>query len=276
MTKFSTTEKQLREQIASFARSQIGEASVIDDFLQSYGSSLGFSRVRQIVTEEYEAVRQSAAARLASGARTARPELEIDDDGMAEALRLAGWEVRWNVTARRVEARHGDDWHECTGLVRDQMMTDASKVAVMRRGWRVEPWRIPSVRLEDRLLAVVAARHQFEGKGTPVYEAVREWACGLRGGARAIRLADALIAAGVLQKFEAAVRAPKSVFADAARALSDLGWEYKSTRLPSGPRNRWVSPGPRGTLPLGVVADSTAGDYNATTAKVLGMKEIYR
>ena len=278
MPNSSTTveaEAKLRALIVPFAKTQIGRESMIEDCQDGFGAILGFDRVREIIDQEYERVRRAAEDRIASASAveaSAKPELEADDDGLAEAVRLAGWAVRWNVTARRVEARKGEQWQDCAGLVRHQMMNDCSRVAVIRRSWKPEPWRIP-VRLEDRLLAVVAARTSYEGAGTPVYEAVREWGAALTGG-RAITLADALGACGVLHRYESAARAPKSVFADAARALSDLGWEYKSIRTKQGPRKRWASPGPRGALPLGS-RDRVTDSYNQTTGKVLNIKDIH-
>ena len=132
--------------------------------------------------------------------------------------------------------------------------------------------RGPFLSCRYHLLAVVAARTPYEGAGTPVYEAVREWGGKLTGG-RAITLADALGACGVLHRYESAHRAPKSIFADAARALSDLGWQYKSVRTTAGPRKRWVSPGPSGTLPLRS-RDRVTDSDNMTTCKVLKIKDI--
>ena len=158
-----TTEKRLRDLVRPCAKSQIGRESLIDDCLQSHGAILGFGRVREIIDQEYEKVRRAAEDRIASSSASeasAKPELEADDDGLAEAVRLAGWAVRWNVTARRVEARKGEggEWQDCAGLVRHQMLNDCSRVAVIRRSWKPEPWRIPSVRLEDRLLEMASRK----------------------------------------------------------------------------------------------------------------------
>ena len=112
-------EAQLRTTVAPFARSQIGMESVIEDYMQGYGEPVGFGRAREIITEEYARVRDSAAARIAAGAlllATTCPVLPITADGLAEALRLAGWSVRWNTTARHVEARRG--WRLAGGVRR--------------------------------------------------------------------------------------------------------------------------------------------------------------
>ncbi len=61
-------EAQLRTTVAPFARSQIGMESVIEDYMQGYGEPVGFGRAREIITEEYARVRDSAAARIAAGA----------------------------------------------------------------------------------------------------------------------------------------------------------------------------------------------------------------
>ena len=209
-----------------------------------------------------------------------RPELPITDDGLARALELAGWEVRWNVTARHVEARTGGgEWQECAGLSRDLLMEACAGVAVLRRAYKSVPWRINSPRLEDRLLRVVASRNPFEGAGTEVFYTVREWAESLPGGGRTMTLSAVLIASGVLQKFEAASRAPKSVFADAGKALQDLDWRYQSVRLAEGPRKRWCSPGPRVATQLIPGGRSSGGDgdnHKPPTGKLLKMKKIDR
>ena len=96
------------------------------------------------------------------------------------------------------------------------------------------------MRLENRLLACVAAKNRIEGEGSAVYEAVRDWAR-LRHNQR-ITISAALTGANVLQKYESASRAPKSVFADARQALTDLGWQWRSVKIHGEPRYRWCSP----------------------------------
>ena len=277
-TRIELLEAQLRASVRPCARSQIGEQSLTEDYLQGYGI-LTFRRVREIITEEYEAVRASTTARIAARsllAATTCPVLPITADGLAEALRLAGWSVRWNTTARHVEARRGEDgdWLEASGVHLHQMMDACSRDAKMQRGANApEPWRIASSRLEERLLVVVAARSPFEGIGSPVHQTVDDWAGALVGGGRAMTLTEVLRESGVLNRYESAARAPKSVFADAAAALTARGWSFGSVRTPDGPRKRWTSPGPRGTLPL-CSRVRAVDDYKPTTAKVLTLHGI--
>ena len=131
---------------------------------------------RKLIEDEIQArVRREAGLLTRSVERAEKPELEITDDGLAEALRLAGWELRWNARARRVEARHGeDDWQSCDGLQRSLLLNACSKVAVMRRPSSVhgEPWRIASRNLQQELLEVVAARKRGRRRGD----------CGVRRG----------------------------------------------------------------------------------------------
>ena len=185
-----------------------------------------------------------AAAAAAAEAPAGRPVLSLTDDGLAEALRLAGWRVRWNPQARHVEAARegGEDWTEAAGLTRDIFMNDCSKVAMMRRGARDEPWRTNSRGLEDRLLAVVAARNVAkDAEGSPVYETVAAWARAQRE-PRPMTITEVLVETKVLQRYEAAARAPKAIFADAAAALTAAGWARRSVRTPNGPRKLWCPP----------------------------------
>ena len=120
---------------------------------------------------------------------------------------------------------------------------------------------------------VVAALTLFEGSGSPVYQSVHDWAGALVGGGRAMTLTEVLVACEVLNRYEASARAPKSVFADAAAALTARGWSFGSVRTPDGPRKRWTSPGPRGTLPL-CSRVRAVDDYKPTTANVLTLNGI--
>lgn len=223
------------------------EEGLLDDALVgTTGRVLGVQRCREIIREEFGAAQAAADARMA-GIRAARSEVPITPDGLAEVLDQSGWRLAWNTTARRVVARKGDegDWLDCDGLTRDQMLEDCAAAAILPRRsvGDAAPWRIRGARLEDRLLRVVAARNQIEGAGSEVYQAVREWAGG-KSGVR-LSLTDVLAEAKCLQRYESASRAPKSVFADAAQALEDLGWRRKSVRVDGDPRYQWVAPGER-------------------------------
>ena len=203
--------------------------------------------VERVVREAYEREwHQSAEPAAPSRPEpTTTTELEITDDGLSEALRLAGWQLRWNARARRVEARHGeDDWQSCEGLQRSLLLNACSRVATMRRPSSVhaEPWRIASRNLQQELLEVVAARNVVNGEGTAVYDAVSEWARGESCGA-AYTLGDVLTRVGALQRYESAARVPQHVYQDAKLALTDVGWAYKSVRIGGEPVKRWIASG---------------------------------
>ena len=242
-------ESDLRATARGYARCGLPhtEESLIDDAcVGTPGRILGIERCRATVREEFAAAEAAADSRMA-GIRAERPEVPITPDGLAEVLDRAGWSLAWDTTAHRVVARQGDegDWLDADGLTRDQMLEDVAGAAILPRRavGDAQPWRVRGARLEDRLLRVVAARNQIEGEGSTVYQAVREWA-GTVQGAR-MTLSEILAAAKVLQGYESAARAPRSVYRDAAQALEDLGWRKQSVRVEGEPRYRWVAPGER-------------------------------
>ena len=131
------------------------------------------------------------------------PELPLTRAGLAKALELAGWRVRWNPVARHVEAQRvgGVDWEEAAGLLRHRMMVDTSEAATMRRGAHLEPWRIASARLEDRLLAVVASHDVADFadvEGSQTYETVLTWATATASGRIPMQISDVVSAASPL------------------------------------------------------------------------------
>lgn len=187
-----------------------------------------------------EAVYGEGEPAPAAPAAPALPELPITVDGMGEAIRLAGWEVSWNLTGNRPECRQGGgEWVEASGRALDRMMTAASERAQHRGG----PWRVRSPAHERRLLTVLASRHERQGEGSEVYELVGGWARGRRGVSYA-NLGEVLRQAGALNRYESKGRAPRAVYADARRALEDLGWRYATVRQGGGEdgRKRWVVP----------------------------------
>ena len=260
-------ERWVRATVWPYAKTGIGADSILDDLMVGTpGRVLGYQRVRAIVREEYDRAALMADERLDARAASV-PTLPITDDGLAEALEFAGWRLRWNATARTAEARRtgdDDDWQECSGLTRDLMLNDCSRAASMLHNRRIEPWRIPGRTLESRLIAVVAARETVKAAGSAVYERVREWAANAPS-VRAATLGEVLQAIGGLQKFESAQRAPKPVLADAATALRDAGWSYKSVRIGGEVRKRWASPdGQRATGSLVAAFGRLRGDKAAT------------
>ena len=192
-------------------------------------------------------------------APVAVPEVPVTPEGFARVLKAAGWRLAWDERTRCAVARRDGEteWTECAGLTRHLMFEDCAAAAILPRRsvLQDEPWRIRSVRLEDRLLACVAAENRVEGEGSAVYEAVRDWARLRRNDQ--ITLSRALTGARVLQKYESASRAPKSVFADARQALIDLGWKRRGVQVNGEPRYRWCAPpGPAAAqVALRVVGD---------------------
>ena len=168
-----------------------------------------------------------------------RPEHRTDLDGLRTVVGLTGWEVRWNATARRPEARPaGGEWESCEAgtLTRDRLMTACERAATSRG----EGWQIRGVSRESRLLHVLAGERTEAGDGNAEYAATVEW---LRSPRPAhMRLQDVFSGAGLLQKYERPARAPKHVQADVRQALIDSGWRERSVRLKTGPRRRWCRP----------------------------------
>ena len=167
--------------------------------------------------------------------------------GLRPAIVDVGWPLpRWNEIGRFVEVHRADadEWEECYGLIRDLLMDAvASGCTMMRRGG-VAPWRV-SKRLEDRLLRVVAVENAVvQGAGSAVYDACCEYlGASLTGGGRVAQVTEVLLSAGVLQSWEVAPRAPKSVFLDGQAALRTKGWEWSCFRPEDGnPIWRWVEP----------------------------------
>ena len=166
-----------------------------------------------------------------------RPEHPTDLDGFRAVVGLASWELRWNTTARRPEARTaGGDWEPCEGIVRDRMMTACERAATARG----DGWRVRNVRRETRLINVLAGERSEAGEGSAAYAAAAEWLADRPR--RRLKLADVFRGAGLLQKYESPNRAPKHVQADVRQALLDSGWRERSVRLPDGPRRRWCAP----------------------------------
>ncbi len=176
---------------------------------------------------------------------TVAPVFPVSPDGLAAALAVAGWRLRFNTTCETVECcgpDGHDEWAECSGVRRALMFEEIAKVArreSMGGSAGTLPWRVGH-RLEERLLLCVAAKNQTEAAGTLAHEAVLDWAAGRRTGC--FTLAEIIERTGILQKFESAARVPKNVQRDAARALKAAGWVNKSVRLPVGCRPRWVGP----------------------------------
>lgn len=173
------------------------------------------------------------------------PELEETDDGLAEALQRAGWELRWNTRGHRAEARRigSEEWLYASDDVIDDVMNDASKVAIVRRGHVLEPFGIRGVRKERRLWGVVARRRCEAGDGGAIYDAVFVWAVVQRG--RRMVLGEILTECGVLNRYESGVRSPQYVEQAAKRALREAGWTYhESLRRPGVryPAPGWQSP----------------------------------
>ncbi len=84
-------ESDLRATARGYARTGMGEESVLDDAcVGSPGRVLGVQRCREIIREEFAAATAAADGRMAA-IRAERRELPITDDGLAEAVRRAGW-----------------------------------------------------------------------------------------------------------------------------------------------------------------------------------------
>ena len=216
------------------------------------------------------------AAASVSSESLALPLLPFAPDGIRAACRLASWALRWNSTGRRVECKYEGptdaasppsdvtSWGEATGLTLDRLMTDLDRVATTTDG---RSWAARSARVEKRLLRVAAASSAIvAGEGSAVYEAVRDHLASL-GGAGTVRLTDVLDASGCFQKYESPSRAPKTVYADGAQALTDARWTLKSVRTGGQSRQRWIGPnGPSRRAPLRAILGGKASKKGAKGA----------
>ena len=246
--------KQARQHAAAGTLSPGMIASLVDDAV-----AVGVlpRQAKKIIQTAKRAAVKAANERLAAG-----PLLEPDDDGLAEAVKLAGWAVRWNTIAGRVEALPpgGDTWAPAEGSILDDLLHACSKVARVQRGWRIEPFHIPSARLEKRVLGVVARRQPVTGEPDTVQAAVLAWAAGRAGERRS--LGEVLKAAGCLNRYESSARAPRHVEVAARSALVALGWTYRAARRGGkAPAMLWVAP----TLP-------TSLPTSLHTRKVVNLK----
>ena len=205
---------------------------------------------RDLLLTEREAAVARAQARIESRA-SVLPELDTDDDGLARALALAGWSLRWNRRGLVVEARRtGSDgpWTRCDGNMLDMVLNDCSKHAVMRRGMYQEPWRIVSGRQEKRLVVCVAMRRSEDGDTDVLGDAIDAWQQGHQD--RRWSWSEVAIQSRVVNKYEAGTRLPRHVEDAIRTTMTAAGWEYKTARRPGrSPARLWcppaVSPPPR-------------------------------
>ena len=222
-----------------------GQASIIDDAIHM---GVPASEARRIVAAVAAGDAAAARARLAGrlGGREAPglPTIPPTDDGFVLVLRRADWSLRWNVRARRVEARHGDEgaWLVVDEVLADDIFTAVSKVALVSRGNQSEPWGVRSARMERRLLNVVARRSTIEGDGDAIFQTVTAWADDREPDTR-IPHNEMLVASGCVNRYETAARTPRWVSEAARAALTAAGWEYKTARRPGkNPRMLWCKP----------------------------------
>ena len=194
---------------------------------------------------------------IVQGTHHNKPILGVDADGLAEAVRTAGWVTAWNLTSRMIMATRlcdvpageddGHGWQEVTpgSLVLARLMEDVANTSCMQRT-RAEPemYRL-STALEWRLLLCVAARRGVRWGGSETYQCVMRWLEGLKGGGRTITISEALEESNALHKNWRGPGATRQAQADAKQAFIDFGCEYKSVRTPRGPRYTWTTPGPR-------------------------------
>ena len=235
-----------------------GELSVLDDVrVSAAGIALGRGRCREIVREVYDAAR---AERKAKGAEIREcvkrdaenaqdgnkgPVCPVDAAGLAVGLDLAGYEVRWNETAERVEIREKGtgQWIGCDGWTHDDVFYAVSKVIRMDSPHGPVDWDAKVVRKEKRLLGVCGRCNSQKGEGGAVYDTVYWWAVQVR--TQRMPLRAVLQEAGVLNRYEVSARSPEFVERAARRALSAAGWVYKVCRVQgvTSPRKLWCAPG---------------------------------
>ena len=177
-----------------------------------------------------------------------RKELPRDDDGVAEALGLAGYAYRWNVIAWRPEIwpPNGSRWERAAGTALEDAWVAMAKVAACRRHKRsdLEPFSIPGARMEARFIGAVCRRNMStDGEGSMITEAVTEFVA-THPGARMTTTEVIDACKPIKNTTEGAARAPAYIEAEVTHALRMAEAVRKVGRRPGrAPMMLWHFPG---------------------------------
>lgn len=242
-------EDKLRKTARQYARTSGDHHELIDDALMGSMKILGGARISEIVKEQYALVELLADERLAEVAKESRlPTLDVDDDGLAGALRRVKCELRWNTEQDKVEALPEGEtrWQAFGGLVRARVINAIAKACRMETPRGKVPWRIKSVGLERDLFTVVAGRRVEEGERDLLQDTTREWALDeiAKGGGRHYKAAEILDRCGARDANQTSANVPPHRKAIVYRELEKMSWTHGRVRVTPGgnPVARWTSP----------------------------------
>ena len=181
-----------------------------------------------------------------------RPILPYTLDGLRTLLDLADAGLRFNTRAAANEYRMpgSTDWLPDTPDNRDDFTTALSQHARGRRtpSSVADDYALPGADARRRLYGFIARESKFQGAGSAVYSAVVEWHQALQDEGQPCQfrftLGYILEDSGVLNRYESRARAPRPVYDDCKRALTDHGWRYTVAKPGDGKSARmlWISP----------------------------------
>ena len=157
---------------------------------------------------------------------------------------LAALGAGWNILTRMPETRREGEteWRACVKDTLDDLLYACSEVATARRGVMPEPWELAGVRMERRIVGVLARRRPERGDPDEVYIAVSTWVD--RRLDRRLSLHVIIDKSGGANRYEGRGRAPSDVMESAKGALRDAGWTWDNARPEGGGSSRflWCSP----------------------------------